>query len=539
MITLLIVDDETHLVDSLAESQDWSTLGIEAVLKAYSAAEAIDCMRAQSVDILITDVRMPGMSGLELIAYANRHHKKTKTVLLTGHAEFAYARQAVQEQAMDYLLKPVRAETLEQCLQRILDRIKQEWEEVSSYQRAVATVRGNLPLLRSSLLEDLLYGKRYAPAELADRLALFDIAFQTGDEFAIMLIRLEGEFAYDDVQGMNLIENAVTNIAEEIFGELFELWYCRDKREYLVFLVKAKQPLEGVRSHLEDSATRLQFNVSRYLRGTVSVIIGDGLTFPDDVPEIYRRMVATFLKKVGSIRDMFVTLSDRRQEVGEVRSLRVLHESPALINLLEAGRWEDAENKIQSIMDELTANRQDSQAHLYEVFFHIAAAFIHMIHRSELDLSSVLGEDFEKLAAGPWCRSPKLLREWAMRHLHRIREELELRSASSQSYLVRQVYVLIERTPIKELTVQSIADVVRLHPVYLSKIFKLETGMSISDYLHRCRMDRARYLLSNTMDRVYEITMELGFQNPNYFAKVFRRQFGMTPQEYRERSNLK
>ncbi|MBB6634578.1 response regulator [Cohnella thailandensis] len=539
MITLLIVDDETHLVDSLAESLDWSTLGIEAVLKAYSAAEAIEHMRAQSVDILITDVRMPGMSGLELIAYANRHHKKTKTVLLTGHAEFAYARQAVQEQAMDYLLKPVRAETLEQCLQRILDRIRQEWEEVGSYQRAVATVRGNLPLLRSSLLENLLYGKRYAPAELTDRLTLFEIAFRTGDEFAMMLIRLEDEFAHDDVQGMNVIENAVTNIAEEIFGEWFELWYCRDKREYLVFLVKAKQPLDRLRYHLEDAATRLQFNVSRYLRGTVSVIIGDGLTFPDDVSDIYRRMVATFLKKVGSIRDMFVTLSDRRVETGEVRSLRVLHESPALINLLEAGRWEEAEDKIQSILDELTAEWQASQAHLYEVFFHIAGAFIHIIHRSELVLSTVLGEDFEKLAAGPWCRSPKLLGEWSMRHLHRIREELALRSASSQSYLVRQVYALIERTPIKELTVQSIADEVRLHPVYLSKIFKLETGMSISDYLHRCRMDRACYLLSNTMGRVYEITAELGFQNPNYFARVFRRQFGMTPQEYRERSNLK
>lgn len=552
MTTLLIVDDETHLVDSLAECLDWSSLGIEIVLKAYSAGEAIDHMQAQSVDILVTDVRMPGVSGLELIAYVHRHHRKVKSVLLTGHAEFAYAKEAVQSQAMDYLLKPVRAEVLEQCLKRILEKIRQEWEEVSSYRRAVVTVRGNLPLLRASLLESLLYGKRYAPGELIDRLQLFEISFQPGDEFAMMLIRLEEEFAHYDVQGMTLIENAVTNIAEEIFGELFELWYCRDKRDYLVFLVKAKQDpkglkgtqageenqLESIRSHLEGAATRLQYNVNRYLKGTVSVIIGDRQAFPADVSEIYRRMVATFLRRVGNIKDMFVTLSGQRKETDEVHSLRIPHESPALIHLLESGRWEEAEDKINGILDELTERWNDSQAHLYEVFFHVAGAFIHIIHRSELTLSSVLGEDFEKLAVGPWCHSPKLLREWALRHLHRIRNELALRTARSQSFTVRQIYALIERTPMKELTVQSIADEVRLHPVYLSKIYKLETGMNISDYLLRHRMNRAQYLLANTMNRIYEITSELGFQNPNYFAKVFRRQFGMTPQEYRERANL-
>ncbi|WP_182299860.1 response regulator transcription factor [Cohnella cholangitidis] len=552
MTTLLIVDDETHLVDSLAESLDWSSLGIESVWKAYSAYEAIERMKAQSVDILVTDVRMPGMSGLELIAYVNRHHRKVKSVLLTGHAEFAYAKEAVQAQAMDYLLKPVRAEVLEQCLKRILEMIKQEWEEVSSYRRAVATVRGNLPLLRASLLENLLYGKRYAPHELIDRLKLFEIPFQPEDEFAMMLIRLEEEFARYDVQGMSLIENAVTNIAEEIFGEWFELWYCRDKRDYLVFLIKEKQGLkqskgnrmdeedrpESSRSHLEDAATRLQYNVNRYLKGTVSVIISDRQAFPSDVSETYRRMVATFLQKVGNIRDMFVTLSGQRRETEEVHSLRIPHESPILIHLLESGRWEEAEHKINGILDELTERWNDSQAHLYEVFFHIAGAFIPIVHRSELTLSSVLGEDFDKLAVGPWCRSPKLLREWALRHLHRIRDELARRTASSQSFIVRQIHALIERTAIKELTVQTIADEVRLHPVYLSKIYKLETGMNISDYLLRHRMNRAQYLLAKTKNKIYEITSELGFQNPNYFAKVFRRQFGMTPQEYRERANL-
>jgi len=552
MVSLLIVDDETHLADSLAESLDWSALGIESVRKAYSADEAVALLEEQAVDILLTDIRMPGMSGLELIDFVNRRYSKVKSVLITGHADFSYAKQAVQAQAMDYLLKPVRQEALEQCLLRVMEKIRQEWEEIGSYRRAVDTVRSHLPLIRSSLLEDLLYGKPFASGSLNERFELYEMKFRPDDAFAMMLVRLEDEFAYYGNRELTLVEYAVTNMAEEILAESFEVWHCRDHRDYLVFLVQTqaagkekgeeKASREGerpefARSYLEDAATRLQMNVNRYLKGTISVIVSDIHRFPDDVPDLYRRMVTTYLQRVGSVREMFVTLSDPSKGT-EGQSLRTPSESPALLHLLESGKWEAARGKIMTMIDELAERWSDSQAHLYEVYFHIAGAFIHVVHRGDLALADVMGEDSERLAAGPWCRSAKLLGQWSLRHLARIEEALTARKASSQSYAVRQIHAAIERVPLKNLTVQAIADEVRLHPVYLSKIFKVQTGMSISDYLFQLRMDRAEYLLGKTVAKIYEITAELGFQNPNYFAKVFKRYSGMTPQEFRERANL-
>jgi len=101
-------------------------------------------------------------------------------------------------------------------------------------------------------------------------------------------------------------------------------------------------------------------------------------------------------------------------------------------------------------------------------------------------------------------------------------------------FVVQRVRQFIDERLASDVSLQAIADHVFLHPVYLSKVYKLETGESISDYLFRIRMDRAAYLLKNTHHKIYEITSMLGYQNVPYFIKVFKRHFGKTPQEFRD-----
>ncbi len=107
MYQLLIVDDEVHVVERLSATVPWLSMGIGQVHKAYSASEALSLLNQFSVDIVITDIQMPGMSGLELIAEISRKWKKTKTIILSGHSDFQYAKEAILHRTEDYLLKPV------------------------------------------------------------------------------------------------------------------------------------------------------------------------------------------------------------------------------------------------------------------------------------------------------------------------------------------------------------------------------------------------------------------------------------------------
>src|SRR5690606_24992553 len=112
MFRILIVDDEPSVVDAISQTMPWQELDVEEVFTAYSAREALRIIEHQFIDIVLTDIRMPGMDGIELIHTIRSYSNRVQFILLTGYAEFEYAQQALRMQAADYLLKPVRDEAL-------------------------------------------------------------------------------------------------------------------------------------------------------------------------------------------------------------------------------------------------------------------------------------------------------------------------------------------------------------------------------------------------------------------------------------------
>lgn len=122
---LLIVDDEMWAVQGILDGVNWDSLGLEEVLTAYSYAQAVDIMQANFVDVMLCDIEMPDESGLELVAYVNSHSPGTACIILSCHDEFDYARQAVKLDCLDYVLKPVRYETLTEILRKAMDFVRE------------------------------------------------------------------------------------------------------------------------------------------------------------------------------------------------------------------------------------------------------------------------------------------------------------------------------------------------------------------------------------------------------------------------------
>jgi two-component system response regulator YesN len=172
MFQLVLVDDETSVVDSLAETIPWQDIGITHVHKAYSGFEALEILKTNSIDIMITDVRMPEMNGLVLLEHVQRNWKTIKCILLSGHADFDYAQQAIRHNVYEYLLKPVRNEELLFQVERIVELLQAENLENQAYERAVKTLQENLPKIRGDLLNDLLLGRRISEQKLKEKMDL-------------------------------------------------------------------------------------------------------------------------------------------------------------------------------------------------------------------------------------------------------------------------------------------------------------------------------------------------------------------------------
>lgn len=545
MHNLLIVDDQPDLVDDLAEMLPWETIGIRQVFKAYSAQEALDLIQSQPVDVVITDIRMPGMSGLDLIKEIRSSWSHIQCILLSGYDDFEYAKQGIQHKATDYLLKPVEDDELMQAVKTALKQLDETWHAITSLQRVQQTFREHIPILQTHLLNDLLQGRKWNKERLVEKLKSLNIHFQVDQPVVLLLIRIEEDLQQKFGKDTDLLDYAVFNIAEEIFADAFMIWHGKAPYHYSVIVIQPKQPLEleleraALMNQLERKAAQLQHYVRTYLKGTLSLLITQPGLFPDELKERYQQALYYFFKRIDREREWLVIQSPKQPDdvCSEADALASLYEPPTLTHFIEIGQWEQLEAKLEHIFHELENKWGDSHEHILEAYYMIASALLYSIHKSKLWAADILGEDFERLSGGVPFHTVEQLRNWTKRVLEKYKQQMHIEIADSRSNIVKQVQQYVSEH-LSEATLQNIADHVYLNPSYLSKIYKMETGEGISDYLYRMKMDRAAHLLRTTNEKVYEIAASLGYVKTSYFIKLFKDKYGMTPQEYRERLRL-
>ncbi len=534
MFNLLVVDDEDHWVNYLGDHIDWRSVGIETVYKAHSAEEALEQLNLYPIDIVLTDIWMPDMNGLELMRRIREERDKVKCLVLTGHDEFAYAQEALQHQAVDYILKPPKEEELLASVDKAVGQLGKEWERVVSEERALSALRQNLPALRSNLLLDLLTGYRMSQQQWSEKSDRYQLPIPYGQSYALLLVRPEGKFLQYDHNDQSLMEYAIKNIGEEIFAGHYQLWHTKDQHGYFVFYLPYASPsLEEDEKMIQRLAAKFQYKVRQHLKGTISILFSQRGTFPRDLPVNYENAIYAFRQKVGSDREFLMSVEQVRTSPDG--SVEALYAPPSMIQLMEAARWEAAQEKIASIVTQLAKKWPDSQEHLMEAGFTLAGAFCYIAHKNGKYMSSFPGQPYRMMMDYSAFQTISGLNEWAGSCLHALKEASHSEAKQSRMSIVITAQEYIEANLGGDVSLQAIADRVFVHPTHLSKLYKQETGEGLSEFILRLRMEKACYLLKNSDDKVYEIGVRIGFPNAAYFIKVFKKEIGLTPQEYRDR----
>lgn len=545
MIEILLIDDESYVTGSLEKTIPWSSFGVKSVYQAASAFEALELLEENAIDIVVTDIAMPEMNGLELIQEIGERWPHIKCILLTGHSDFQYAKKAVQLQAFDYILKPVNDDEFVKTVSGAIEALKDEWEQAEKYQQLMYDRKSDFKVLRANFMVDLVLGRQLSPKTIKEKLSQYEISLVMERPTVMMLVQLGKQFSHLDYSSVSLMEFAVGNIAEESFANDFHVWHCKAPHEYLLIMAQPKsEPGEKVdyssesrqsrKAKLAEAAKKLRTNVSSYLKGDISIVVTDWFEFPDAITTAYRAGLGTMFQIANEEQHAIHYLEDRAgKDTTFVKSMESLYKPPTLITLLESKRWDAVEQKIKDVFADLKQTRY-SREHLYEVYLALTNAFMYIAHRQGQYVSQIneLGIDF--ILDQMIVLSPERLEEWSIGVLRKLERELSVNEESAKSFIVKQVQEIVANNLSQDTTVKTIADRVFLHPVYLSKVFKAETGESLSEWIIGMKMERALYLLKNTNKKIYEITSELGYQNPQYFSKTFKKYYGMTPQEFRE-----
>ncbi|WP_211747630.1 response regulator [Paenibacillus sp. Marseille-Q4541] len=543
MMDVLLVDDETYVTESLEATIPWSELGIRNVYRSDSAGEALQQLAAHPIDILITDIRMPGMSGLELIEKASVMYPDLRSILLTGYGEFEYAKKAVQLGAIDYIIKPVDDEDFIKSVKQAVQSIEEQGKQANKYQQLLYQRKSDYTLLRENLLQQLLIGEQIPLMRTEQLLHDYEIPLTVSTLTITILVQLNKGFMEHDGKTRVLMEYAIGNMAEEIFGDTYQIWQSRTPHHCLIMMLQPKDNNIGAcmgseclePKHLRPLIQKFRSSVLSYLRGEVHVIVNPPCFFPEDISEIYRRALNS------------VYLADRQMEAGVVflqkdqtatespsskAAFEVLYRPPMLQQLLERKGWEAASLRLNE-MFAVIEKHPVSREHMYEIYLAIINSFLYVTHQTGHRISELDARGLEPHVVERMIHYPALLKQYTEQILMKLEQELSVPSPP-KSHIVSQVKDMISTEEGSELTVKTIADRVFLHPVYLSKIFKAETGEGLSEYIIRIRLERALYLLKHTNKKIYEITTELGYQNPQYFSKLFKKHYGITPNEYRD-----
>lgn len=564
LIDILLVDDETYVTESLEVTIPWAELGITSVYRAASAKEALHIVENNDIDIVVTDIRMPGMSGLELIDEINQRWAHIRCILLTGHSDFEYTKKAIQLKAIDYILKPVNDEEFMTALSSAIGIIRTQWDEFDQYHRLLYSRKSDYKILRENVMHDLLLGREMTVKALAEQLEAYEIEIDPHQSMMMLLIRLSGRPASLDQQSLDLMDFAVGNIAEEVFGTAYHVWFGRGPHECLVMFLQERsmgqqfrhkigeqsmsQPMtqimtqsmnatipSNVNENMKTQIELFQMHVQRFLQGVMSIVVSSSFTF-SELPQVYWRSLGSLVLS-GPEDHAIIFMDQKRDKWAEQSASQVLDElykPPMLTQLLETRQWEAAESKLNFVFDALEQVPL-SRNHMYELYLYVTNAFMYIAHKQGSLIHEMDPTGFDFLFANQLIQAPSKLKTWATEMLSKLQAELSDQvGIQNRRHIIAQVQELVTASHGQALSVKAIADQVYMHPVYLSKIYKAETGEGLGDYMIRMRMERALYLLKHTNKKIYEITSELGYQNPQYFSKMFKKHYGMTPNEFRD-----
>jgi two-component system response regulator YesN len=202
------------------------------------------------------------------------------------------------------------------------------------------------------------------------------------------------------------------------------------------------------------------------------------------------------------------------------------------MELIDIEQWTAFESKLKLIFSELEGAGSGAREYGIEIYVTLLQAYAYYLHKKGKRIFEVFGRDIEKMLKMDASWSDEPLKEWAFSSYVQIKAYSDRRSDNIRSDLMERIRRFIQGN-IKEITLQAVADNVNLHPVYVSNLFKQETGENFSNYVLRLRMEKAVQLLKYKDLRISQIAHEIGYQKPQYFIKLFKSQYGMTPQEYK------
>lgn len=517
MYTLLIVDNEWQTRKGLRDLVDWHELGIEVSGDAGDGQEALHQLECLKPDILLTDVRMPHMDGIELARQARACLPQISIVFISVYSDTEYLRNALRLEAVDYLYKPIHMEELKRTMRSLIRRLDQSAQERAQQEQMRRLLETSRPLLIDRFLHSWFSGILDDEQAIRAKFDLLGLHFPSSG-----IVGLVFQPLFSTLPDDGTVESCQLLLEDVLRRELRNTLLCaEDTGAVGVMAVESQQALERTEQMLQAVANTVRAELHMELMIGVSAWHTDWLGAQQAVREA-RHIVG--IQAFTSDKSVFCYESNAQQEESSLRLL----DGEMLEHLLLTG----GADALIARMEEALSSQSGNVQTLRQLLMDIALRADLVLQKHGVNTLDSLS--FCRHAAG---YMPILaVRRTLETKLREATVRLDSQQKKGISPVTDRVINLIRTRYSEPLSIGEIAEEVHYSPAHLGTLFKKETGTTMSSYLLQTRLDAAMTLLRTTLEPASSIAKQVGYPDTQYFSRVFKQFAGCTPLEYRRKA---
>ncbi|MEN6316684.1 MAG: response regulator transcription factor [Clostridiaceae bacterium] len=534
MIKLLLVDDEQPILDGLKVLVDWGRLGVEIAGTANNGQEALDKALELRPDLVITDVRMPVMGGLQLIRKLRECLPETKCIILSGYQEFEYAQEAMKYGAAGYLIKPVDEKDLENAIVNIKEAFNTANMEKEKVEELRRKFYESYPYMRNKLLYSIACGEIRNKQSIQMRLERFGIN-SFPEQYLCFIVEFEMLHPDNDLsdEDVELMRFAVANIINEIIN---------GKTKGFVFYMLETQVITIVNAcdiqavDMDMLLNQVMHYISDFLKMPVTIGVSNVYSGFQNISLSFNEARSALKYKLLVGKGKIIPYKDLAGNMGNTFSIPLEIEKKLVNRII----FED-QKEILAVIEEFFNEFIKNTAITPEEIITSCKDILKQINRSFEEM----GMDINKINsligrfdAEIVNMSINELKNYFTSLITEIKAEVKKFNSKGAITSISHIKEYISQNYSSQITLNTIAEKFYINASYVSRLFKKESTENFIDYLTNKRMEEAKKLLSMTDSRIYEISEKIGYNNPKYFSQLFEKIFGMTPTEYRN-SNKK
>lgn len=517
---VFFVEDEIVTREGIRDNVGWQAEGFELCGEAPDGEMALPLLQAAKPDVLITDIKMPFMDGLQLSKIVRERLPQTKIVILSGHDEFEYAQQAIQLGITEYLLKPVTVQDMHNVLRRLADKITREEQERANLEKLQNQLHENRAALVERLLLKLLVGT-ISPAQAIEQSQVLGLDLSSRC-YAVVLIRiaLQDPAAPFDYQEFRRVQDIVSDLTDKNP----DVFLLRKDVEELALIVKGSAP-----DFLRDDIDALIGQIEQQVQATdCKLIVGVGAPANRiaDIGQSFVEALSSLQTSSGEQRPG----TDGGRETAEL--LKV--DRAAVQDYLKCGVKKDFDDFFDAFLLPLGESAFKSSIIKNYVLLDIVFAAARLIQElgGEVDLVLPGLEQIETTITS--INTMSQFQEWARQLLSDTLAFRDTRANGFHAGIIQQAKKYIDlHYADPEISLHAVAAHVGHSPCHFSTVFGEETGQTFKEYLTELRIKRAKALIRTTPLRSSEISEQVGYNDPHYFSLVFRKSTGLSPKEFR------